>query len=99
MEEKSKEFRKLLKDALKEMEKNQTVLLIRGDKIQEGDLPLYCKMYKALQEVKEQLEAGIDLQQMIRHKNMNIFFKHESFFMDLFETHCFNKLFDLFEYE
>lgn len=91
-----KTFRKLLQQSLKEMEKNQTVLLTRGDKIRKEDIHLYNKVYQALKDVLQRVAAGEDASQMIQQKN--IFVMHESFFMDLFETHRFPRLFKLFEY-
>lgn len=102
MKRKRKELMELLKDSLEEMKENQAVLLTRGDKIREVDIHLYPKMYHSLKNVLyvlERVETEKDVIQVIRHKNMDICEKHESFFMDLFETHRFNKLFELFEYE
>lgn len=89
----------LLNACLKEMRENQTVLLKRGDKFQKDEQLLFGKMYMAFKEMAAELEVGEDVAEMIRHKNLNIFEPHESFFMDLFETHQFGKLFEFFEYE
>lgn len=93
------EINSLIKKALKEMEQKQVVLLIRGDLVHREDLPLYKEMYNALKDVQVRLKENKDLEKTIGDMNTNIFMKHESFFMDLFDTNEFPWLFNLFEYE
>lgn len=93
------ELLSLIKDSLKEMEENKCVLLTRGDLIQDKEVPLYRMMYQKISELEDMVAGGEELSKVIRHKELNIFMKNESFFMELFDTRSFPKLFDLFEYE
>lgn len=88
-----------LSKAIQEMKEKQTVLLTRGDLIKEEQIPLYKNSYKELIEAKWFLKQTGDVKATYRYLTMNVFMKNESFFMDLFETNEFPRLFDLFELE
>lgn len=92
-------FISIIDKALTEMETQQVVLLKRGDLIEREKLPLFKEMYEEIKEIRTYLETGGAIEKAYRHLQMNVFMKHEAFFMDLFETKSFPELFELFEYE
>lgn len=98
-QKKRKEILSLLILSLNEMEKNQCIILTRGDLIMESDRDLYGKAYQQLMDLLKKFDTFSDVKEIVRYKNTEIFFKNESFFMDLFETRKFPAMFDLFEFE
>lgn len=88
-----------LTKAIDEMKQNKVVLLTRGDLIREEQIPLYSELMKEFEEAKRHLMNTGDVQMTYRYLFSNVFMKHESFFMDLFETKKFPHLFELFELE
>lgn len=86
-------------NAISEMNEKKTILVTRGDLIKEEQIPLYKEAVQELKEVIWYLRQGGNTNDAYRHLSMNLFMKYESFFMDLFETNEFPKLFDLFELE
>lgn len=85
--------------AIQEMKEKQVVLLKRGDLIKEEQIPLYKEVLNELIETKWYLRQIGNVKEAYRYLQLNVFMKHESFFMDLFETNEFPSLFDLFELE
>ncbi|PGQ88210.1 hypothetical protein [Priestia megaterium] len=102
-EKKREELLKLVKGAMNEMKENKGVVLIRADKFQEREAINYGVMYSALSIIQGLLEHGlhgpVEVAKVVRHKNLAIFEKYETMCMDLFETHRFPILFELYEYE
>ena len=93
------EFISLINKALSEMKQNQVILLKRGDLIDDDQRNLYKDMDREIEEVRRFVRNGGTVKEGYRHLQMNIFMKHETFFMNLFETQNFPVLFELFEYE
>ena len=93
-----KELLRLLNKSVKEMEDNRLLLLIREDIIHQEDNYLYKEMYHALRKLRDRLKGGESAVIIMREK-IDVFVKHESFFMDLFDTHSYPNLFELYEYE
>lgn len=96
---KQQQFLSLTENALNEMKENQSVLLKRGDLFSGDDNRLYKEMYEEIKEVQHFVQQNGDLNKGYRHLQMNVFMKHESFFMNLFDTRHFPVLFELFEFE
>lgn len=96
--EKKKVFVSLMRDALAEMKNNQTILLKRGDLFREDVRDLYKRMYEEIEETHDYLAGEGTVKDAYRYLQLNVFMKHESFFMDLFETNEFPVLFELFEF-
>jgi hypothetical protein len=97
--EHKKRFLSLMNKALSEMKEEQVVLLKRGDLFGDEQRNLYKEMYEEIKEVQHFIKEGGLVNKGYRHLQMNIFMKHESFFMNLFETQQFPILFELFEFE
>jgi hypothetical protein len=97
--EHKKRFLSLINKALSEMKEEQVVLLKRGDLFGDEQRNLYKEMYEEIKEVQHFIKEGGLVNKGYRHLQMNIFMKHESFFMNLFETQQFPVLFELFEFE
>lgn len=85
--------------AMEELKNNQTILVTRGDLFGEEEVTLYKFAIRELTETKSYLKGGGDVEKAYRFLQQNVFMRHESFFMDLFETRQFPQLFDLFEKE
>lgn len=98
--EQRKELMTLVKKSLKEMEDNQLVILLRGDLL---TVDYHGSLYRITQEdIKRALEflkEGDEVKEITQYLTEQVFMKHRSFFMDLFDTHQFPSLFDLCEYE
>ena len=93
---KRKELLKLLDKSIKEMEDNRLLLLIREDIIHREDNHLYKEMYHVLKEFRDRLHDGEDAEVILEEKT-DVIDKNRSFFMDLFDTHSYPKLFELYE--
>lgn len=94
------EWIEVLGKAINEMEQKKIVLLKRGDLIKEEMFGLYKDAIEEFKTVAEYLNSPSgDIKKSYRYLQMNVFMKHESFFMDLFETNEFPYLFELFEFE
>lgn len=95
----SEEWLKHLENAINEMLKKYVVILKRGDLIDEEKIPLYKETIHELIDTERFLGGKGTPNEVYRHLQLNVFMKHESFFMDLFETNEFPQLFELFELE
>ena len=90
-------IKRLIKDALKEMKQKQIILLERGDFVSGDDIPLLKEMYSSISGLLE--KEWSDKEEFVRYKNEQIFEPNESFFLSLFDTQEFIRLFDLYEFE
>lgn len=98
-EQKRALFLETISKALDEMKRNQTIIVKRGDLFDEKERDLYKNMHEEIEDVRQFLQDGGLVNKAYRHLQMNVFMKHESFFMSLFETQHFPGLFELFEFE
>lgn len=87
----------MLDQAINEMRCNQTKAL--ATEMLADKKEFYEEMYKELKKAKSFLREGGSKTTTYRYLQMNIFFKYETFFMDLFDTNLFPCLFELFEFE
>jgi hypothetical protein len=97
--EKRRQFLSLITNALSEMKEQQTVLLKRGDLFRERERELFKSQYHEIKDILDFVKHNGSVEKGYRHLQMNVFMKHESFFMNLFETQKFPILFELFEFE
>ena len=93
-----KELLKLLNKSVKELEDNRLLLLIREDIIHQEDNHLYKEIYHELKNLRDRLKDGANAASIMKEK-IDVFEKHQSFFMDLFDTHEYPNMFDLYEFE
>lgn len=85
--------------AIEELNEKQFVLVTRGDLLEDNAPELYAKAIQELNEVKWYLQQVGEAREAYRYLSLEVFMKHESFFMDLFESNEFPNLFELFELE
>lgn len=87
-----------IQKAVKEMEEIKLHEMFQEMDIREVSWKRYNERLEELKVVYEFVHAGGSGKSAYRHMQMNIFGKHESFFMDLFESQLFPQLFELFEF-
>lgn len=96
---KKEQLIQLLEQTLEELKNNQLILLKRGDVVESSQKHLYKETSNELETVKEFVETNGDVTQAYRFMQINLFMKHENFYMNLFDTKMFPRLFELFEFE
>jgi hypothetical protein len=97
--ENRQEVIKLVTSAIKEMKKNQWALLFRADLFKEVESTKFKYIYYQLKAVKEYLEEGDDVDEVLHYLKNHVFETQRSLLYDLFETKRFPALMELYENE